>query len=131
MRAAKISILAASVLVAVAGLAQAQPYHEWRGDFAGRWWTNEGDMHVEQDGSHISGSYSKRGGRIEGRVAGDHASGVWAQDFADRPCFYERLGSHHWGRFEWRLSDDGRRFYGRWSYCDNDLSHGWSGDRRD
>jgi hypothetical protein len=131
MKAATISVFAAALLSAAAGLASALPPNHWGGVFGGDWRTNEGEMNIQQDGSRISGSYSKRGGRIEGRVQGANASGVWAQHSFDRPCFRELLGSYHWGRFEWRLSDSGRHFSGRWSYCDSGMSRSWTGDRWD
>ena len=86
MKAATISVFAAALLSAAAGLASALPPNHWGGVFGGDWRTNEGEMNIQQDGSRISGSYSKRGGRIEGRVQGANASGVWAQHSFDRPC---------------------------------------------
>ena len=132
MKISLVALLGACALASVTGPSVAQPeggYRHWR-PFAGDWSTSEGDMTVDQHEDRISGGYAKRGGRVRGEAHGDHAEGIWAQDVADQSCDEERMGTHYWGRFEWHLSEDGQRFYGRYSYCDADPNVPWNGARR-
>lgn len=101
------------------------------GDFSGSWQTNNGDMRIEQSGDHASGHYDTKDGRVQGHVDGDRFDGIWAQSHADRVCHGEKMGSPFWGRFSFRLNEDGDRFRGRWSYCDDALGSGgeWTGER--
>ena len=129
MRTRFIAPLGACILALATVQASAQPYYHHHHGFEGRWTTSEGNMVVHQDEGHLSGHYDKRGGRVDGHVDYGHAEGVWSQDYADERCDTYRLGSRHWGRFEWRLTDDGQHFEGSWSYCDGPMNHSWTGDR--
>jgi hypothetical protein len=117
---------AALALLAVPS-AQAQDGGPW----SGPWETNQGRMHIEQDGDRARGDYDLKDGRVHGDVDGDVFRGVWSQSSAKRYCREERMGSHYWGRFNLRLSDDGRYFQGRWWYCEDDPNDGgeWTGHR--
>lgn len=124
-------LLAGCALATASGvaLAQEEGYSHHR-PFQGDWTSSEGDLSVDQHEDRISGTYAKRNGRLSGHVDGHQARGIWAQDYADQSCDEARMGTHYWGRFEWRLSDDRQHFYGRYSYCDADPSYSWNGDRR-
>jgi len=112
------------VALALPHRAAAQDY-----GFSGTWSTSEGRMELDQRRGHVSGSYSQDAGRIEGEVRGGRLEGHWAEAGSGQRCSYERMGSYYWGRIDWTLSHDGRRFEGRWSYCDGEATRSWSGDR--
>jgi len=97
----------------------------------GVWDSTRGTMHVEQDGDEVRGDFETMGGRFRGHIKGDGLSGIWAQDSSRQECHEERLGSAYWGRFRLHLSDDGKYFHGRFSYCDSESGNGdeWNGKR--
>jgi len=101
-------------------------------DFSGRWDTNMGALRMDQGGDHVSGSYEMKGGRVEGHVDNNTLRGIWTQDVADHCCFEERMGTHYWGHFRFHLTEDGGRFFGHWSYCEDERGSGgdWNGTRR-
>ena len=113
----------AAVLFALATAASAQ--------FEGFWDTNQGAMRIAQDGDRAHGDYDLKGGRIHGDIDGDGLSGIWAQDWSNRRCYEERMGSFYWGRFRLHISDNDEYFHGRWSYCDQESGSGgeWTGHR--
>ena len=119
--------LLAAALSGVAAPAFAQD------DFGGRWSsTTFGAMrlHQEDDGG-VRGEYDFHGGRLRGHVDDRTLSGVWTQDSAGEPCEEEKMGTHYWGHFEFRINRDGDAFHGWWSYCDSDTHQGdWDGRRR-
>lgn len=100
------------------------------GGFAGDWSTSEGDMSLSAAGDRVSGTYSQDNGRIDGHVSGRHLTGYWSEAGSAQDCGTVRLGSRFWGRVDWVLSADGRRFEGRWGYCDATPATRWTGDRR-
>jgi len=87
--------------------------------YTGHWnaGSSWGDMTLTQSGTHVTGSYAWKNGRISARVYGRYARGYWAQDASDRRCETERLGSAYWGVVTSTLSADGRSFTGTWGYC--------------
>ncbi|MDR3525638.1 MAG: hypothetical protein P4L57_00045 [Rhizomicrobium sp.] len=99
--------------------------------FGGRWDTNQGVLRIDQDAYHVRGDYDFKGGRIVGEVEDNTLSGIWAQNYSDRRCFEERLGSHFWGRYRLHLAHDDEEFHGHWSYCDEGPRSGgdWDGKR--
>jgi hypothetical protein len=99
--------------------------------FGGRWDTNQGVLRIDQDGYHVRGDYDFKGGRIVGEVEGNTLSGLWAQNYSDRRCSEERLGSYFWGRYRLHLTDDEQDFHGHWTYCDEGPRSGgdWTGRR--
>ena len=100
--------------------------------FYGTWETNFGAMHIEQDGDRARGEYEQKDGRIHGEVNGTSFSGIWSQSYSAHRCFEERMGSQYWGRVQLRMNDRGDRFFGRWSYCNDDPGSAgeWHGERR-
>lgn len=84
--------------------------------WAGGWSSDFGRMSLQQSGSRVSGSYDFKGGRLEGILQGGTLSGTWKQT----------NGS---GRFEFRLSADGRSFSGRWGYGQTLSGGSWNGRR--
>jgi hypothetical protein len=100
------------------------------GDFTGAWRTSEGDMTLTQTTPAVSGTYSQDNGRIYAVLQGGHLVGYWAEDGSAQACPTQKLGSSYWGRIDWVLSADGRRFEGRWSYCDAEPSGSWTGERQ-
>jgi hypothetical protein len=117
----------AAPLLAFAPAAQAQD------DFSGSWRSNVADhMHMHQDGDRVTGDFSFRDGQITGHVRDGVLEGIWTQSTSDRRCDESRMGTHYWGHFFLNLSDDGEKFQGRWSYCEDDRGTGgeWHGERR-
>ena len=98
-------------------------------DFGGNWTSNQGDMALGQDGSQVAGTYNSDNGQIQGTVSGDRLTGYWAEASSMMKCDVERLGSMYWGRIDWVMSADGTHFDGHWSYCDEEPTHPWTGDR--
>ncbi len=86
-------------------------------------------MTLSQTGTRVSGSYSQDGGRIDGQVSGGRLTGYWAENGSDQRCPTQRLGTYYWGRIDWVLSADGRRFTGKWSYCSAEPGGSWTGAR--
>ena len=99
------------------------------GDFGGNWTSNEGDMALGQSGDQVAGTYSSDNGQIQGTVSGEHLTGYWAEASSMMKCDVERLGTFYWGRIDWVLSADGTHFDGSWSYCGEEPTHSWTGDR--
>ena len=99
-------------------------------DFSGHWSSSTfGALRLHQDFERLEGRYDFKEGRVRGRVDGREAHGTWVQDSSARRCFDERMGTHYWGRFEWRLSHDGDRFHGRWGYCNEMPDQEWNAER--
>lgn len=97
--------------------------------FAGRWATKtSGEMRLDQNGAVIEGSYALNSGRIRGEAKGNELSGVWAQSKSGQRCARAEMGSFYWGRFTWRLANDGKRWSGPWTYCDGGTSGTWEAD---
>ncbi len=105
------------------------PGEGFGGGFSGGWRTSEGDMSLSQNGARVSGTYTQDNGRIDGEVRGNRLSGFWSEGSSNQRCSTQRLGSFYWGRIEWTLSPDGRRFEGSVSYCDGQPYSSWTGDR--
>ena len=99
------------------------------GAFGGGWSTSEGDMNLNQNGAHVTGTYGSDNGRIDGQVQGGRVTGYWGEDGSAQQCATQRLGTYFWGRFEWVLAADGKTFEGRWSYCDAEPGSPWTGRR--
>jgi hypothetical protein len=99
------------------------------GDFSGDWTTTFGAMHVHQDGARVSARYETNAGHISGEVDGRTLSGIWTEDSNGPVCREMRLGTHHWGRLQFRISRDGTTFAGHWGYCDQAMDSDWTGTR--
>jgi TolB-like protein len=85
--------------------------------WSGTWNTDWGKMTLNEQGNHVTGTYTFKNGRIDGTVSGGVLSGKWTQ-------------SNGSGRFEFTMSDDGRTFNGIWGYGEG-LDNGiWKGTRR-
>ena len=98
-------------------------------DFGGNWTSNQGDMALGQHGDQVAGTYSSDNGQVLGTVDGNRLSGYWGEASSMVKCDVERLGTKYWGRIVWVLSADGTHFDGNWSYCDEEPTHPWTGDR--
>jgi hypothetical protein len=85
--------------------------------FTGTWDTDFGDLNLTQSGSWLSGSYSYEGGRIEGIVSGNTATGTWSEAPSYQP-------PNDAGDFTFTLLPGCSSFNGQWRYgsCD------WDGD---
>ncbi len=100
------------------------------GDFSGAWSTSEGDMSLAQSSAgQVSGTYSQDNGRISGQVSGGRLTGWWGENGSAQDCGTERMGTRFWGRIDWTLTPDGRRFEGKWSYCNAEPGGAWTGQR--
>lgn len=85
-------------------------------DWAGAWTTNFNRLILIQEGNRVTGTYAYKDGRLEGTVQGDVLQGTWIQ-------------SNGKGRFEFRLSADGRSFSGKWGNGDTLTGGPWNGTR--
>ncbi|HUO97555.1 MAG TPA: hypothetical protein VMU01_02750 [Rhizomicrobium sp.] len=123
--------LAMACALSVPMIALVSPARAQEQPWFGAWDSSRGLMHVEQDGDELRGDYAMMGGRFHGEIEDGGLSGIWAQEYSKVRCHDERLGSPYWGRFRLHLSDDGKYFHGRWSYCDTESGNGeeWNGKR--
>lgn len=93
------------------------PTSNWTGDwdtYAG--FDSTGKMLLFQDGTTVTGYYTKGKGRITATVQGSQLVGRWSEPPTHLP-------PHDAGDVEFHLSEDGNTFGGRWSYGSSAL--GW------
>ncbi|AGP41294.1 alkaline phosphatase D family protein [Sorangium cellulosum] len=81
--------------------------------FAGIWTTTFGTLTMTQSGSAVRGTYTHKGGRVEGELADGVARGRW---------FEPEHGKE--GSFELTIDDGDNTFGGSWKYAG---SAGWDG----
>lgn len=101
-------------------------------NFAGTWNTDYGQMTLSMSNSQTSGTYTTDNGRIQGSVSGQTLNGYWIEDGSARKCSTAKQGSFHWGRIQYTLGSNGRKFNGQWSYCDDPItgsSGAWNGNQ--
>lgn len=96
----------------VGGLGTEAPA-DWAGTYDTQWVDGGAILHLEQDGSRVTGAYPLYGGRIEAQIIGRDLEGSW-----------EQPGEK--GTFTFRLSQDGQSFIGRFGN-----GHWWTGRRLD
>ncbi|WP_171060620.1 mechanosensitive ion channel family protein [Poseidonocella sp. HB161398] len=96
-------------LAAATAAAAADP--DWTGDWQSFWRGGLAQITLEQQGDRVTGSYRPDNGEIEGTVEGRVLTGTWRE-----------AGSE--GAFTFALSEDGRRFTGR--FGDGQY---WNGER--
>lgn len=88
--------------------------------FAGKWDSTWGRMVVQQDGTHVHGTFT---GYREGGVSGDLEGNVW------KFIWDQRVPRQH-GHGFLQVSPDGEHLEGRWGYDKDDLEGGrWAADR--
>jgi hypothetical protein len=89
--------------------------------YQGKWDTKYGSIVLEEIGDRVEGSYSLNDGRIRGTVKDNTLLGKWSQ----KPSYSEPNDA---GDVEFRLSDDGKSFKGRWRYgSSDDWKFDWCG----
>ena len=94
----------------------------------GYWKTNWGDLFIQINGQHVTGSYSQDNGEIIGTVSGNRIVGHWIENNSDHQCRTARGGRYYWGPFEMFFGDG--TFFARWGHCDGQLtSSDWRGNR--
>lgn len=82
--------------------------------FAGVWDSNWGQIKLQQQGSHVHGTYKGfRNGSVSGDIDGNLFIFRWTQ-----------VESQQWGRGYLQLSPDGLRMEGRWGYRKNAINGG-------
>ena len=86
------------------------------GDFHGTWKTNWGTLTVTQNGTHVTGAYTHKGGRLFGIVSGRTLTGTWSE--------LPDYRAPHLGPFVFTISLDGKAFTGKWRYA---ASKSWVG----
>jgi hypothetical protein len=89
--------------------------------FGGTWHTTYGEMHLEQRGNRVTGTYSTNSGIIEGVIVGDELRASW---------FEQSNGTG--GTAFFKLSEDGMSFAGPW-YNSTDWNNQagiWTGQRQ-
>jgi hypothetical protein len=89
--------------------------------YQGKWDTKYGLLLLEESEKKVDGSYSLNGGRIRGTIRGNNLIGKWSQ----KPSYSEPNDA---GDVEFRLSDDGKSFKGRWKFgSTGDWNFDWKG----
>lgn len=109
------------------GWAQTAPMVEPAG-IAGLWESSEGLINVQQAGAEVFATYAQDNGTIKGSLEGPQLRGYWSKDNSPRRCDTPRDGRYHWGRLQ--LQFTGSTFTGQWSYCYDEPSMTWIGQRR-
>ena len=94
---------------------------------SGVWDTSEGQMTIQQQGSFVTATYTQDNGRIEGTLIGNVWEGFWSEDGSAQRCDTPINGRYHWGRI--RFVFDGNAFQGTWSYCNDEPTRSWTGNR--
>ena len=84
--------------------------------WSGAWSTDFNRLVLTQEGIRVTGTYAYMGGRLEGSVQGNVLQGTWTQ-------------SNGRGRFEFRMSADGRSFTGKWGNRQTLTGGPWNGTR--
>ena len=99
---------------------------------SGAWSTSSGDMHLQEDGVSVSGTFNFKGGQIQGTLNGDVMTGIWVQQSSDHACAVPQMGSSYWGQIRWTFDRNRRVFTGTWGYCvDRLMNQSWTGHRTD
>lgn len=92
--------------------------------WSGKWSTDFGSMTLKQMGGAVSGTYTHDKGKITGQVTGNVLKGRWSE----APTY---SGPSDAGGFEFKLTQGGKSFGGRWNYQGRSGSSGWSGSCSD
>ena len=93
------------------------------------WNTDEGGaMTLKVLPQSFDGTYENDNGRINGVLKDGVWNGYWGEDGSNQECPTAQLGTKFWGRIAFTFNADRTHFDGKWSYCDEDPSKGWSGD---
>jgi hypothetical protein len=113
--------LAVLASCATGGFERPKPRPLPRGvSFAGTWDSTWGKMVLDQQGKHVSGTFTGyREGGVSGEREGDFFRFVWDQ-----------RSPHSHGHGFLQISPDGQHLEGRWGYDKDDLEGGrWAADR--
>lgn len=109
-------LIASALLAAVAcggGLPDPRPLPPGV-SLSGRWYTNWGELVLQQRGDHVFGQYKGfRNGSVSGELDGDLFLFRWTQ-------VESRLHGHGY----MQLNRDGSRLEGRWGYGDDQVKGG-------
>lgn len=87
--------------------------------WTGKWDTEYGVMTITQEGTNVTGTYSREEGKIVGTVSGNVLSGTWSEI----PTY---LPPKDAGDIEFVMSEDGLKFEGRWRYASEGQWFPWA-----
>ncbi|MFV1962500.1 MAG: hypothetical protein ACC658_11810 [Acidimicrobiia bacterium] len=90
---------------------------------------------MKNPGTHLCGQWrngvtahvGKETGRLVGTIRGSIIEGYWVEAGSSEKCSTSKDGSYHWGRIVATLEASGRRFNGKWGYCDENPTREWTG----
>ncbi|MEZ4675350.1 MAG: hypothetical protein R2932_14030 [Caldilineaceae bacterium] len=88
-------------------------------DFTGAWYTNFAEVTLQQNGSTVTGGYSRYGYNESLALTGEVSDNVLSGYFGDNPA----------DRFSFALSADGNTFTGSWLYRADGRERDWCGIR--
>ncbi len=86
--------------------------------FGGSWDTNWGEVWVMPTNYGYEGTYTNDNGVFWLEFTDHVFEGYWAEDFSDRRCETQVMGSYYWGRLELGNSQRYPGFQMFWGYCD-------------
>ena len=73
--------------------------------------------------------YDKDTNQMEGMLRASYndqiLTGYWIQSTSKKLCSYKRYGSFYWGKLDFHFGE--KWYYGKWSYCDEELDGSWNG----
>jgi|GEM_PF-812073 len=95
---------------------------DWTGTWNTVWGSLSSQMHLQQTGNRVTGTYEWDNGKIEGLVSGNTLTGTWSE----APS-YSPPGDA--GDFEFTISPDCNSFTGRWRYGSAGGWGEWNGTR--
>jgi hypothetical protein len=102
-------------------------------NFMGTWNTSYGVMTLDSSGVATYPGPDPTVGQSHVYFQQDDAytiSGYWVQLSSSVNCGVERYGSNYWGRMRWTFDENYARFDGVWSYCDEEPTAYWGGQRQ-
>jgi hypothetical protein len=71
------------------------------------------------DDDVVTGTFDNDGKlKVKGNMDNPTYVGVWTASTAPKECDEEKDGSSYWGKVKFDMSDAGRTYTGKWSYCD-------------
>ena len=82
---------------------------DWTGTWNTVWGSLSSQMHLQQTGNRVTGTYEWDNGKIEGLVSGNTLTGTWSEAPSHSP-------PGDAGDFEFTISPDCSSFTGRWRY---------------
>jgi hypothetical protein len=115
----RLAVLAAVMALTSAAIA-ADPSIRKKGEPATFTGSSFGELVTKLgDDDTVVGTFDSGGKlRVKGNMDNPTYVGFWTADTAPKECDNERDGTSYWGKVKFEMSDAGRTYTGKWSYCD-------------